>query len=356
MRLDFRLAFAATFALSLFLFKINAPERNLSSNLKARAPQSLRSCSRVRTFAKAPREVAPMAVLRGIVGSVVVSTMLTNPAFSAIVKGAPILATEAPAAVEIQVDEAHGQSEIMEQIGTWDKDKNGRITRDEFEAGMRDYVPHELSPGQLDQAWARIQGVELERRATDPSYAGNKLTEEQKQLPQPGQPINLPTDRVESSIPRENGGVWKYPSPQQAYNAMVRKGKDPDIFRAKDFVSTHNEMNERGWSQVLKYESVTHPECPKNGIKLAKFNGDYEGRVPGSFDRHYWTVNRCGKEEQKYILDYFDTKKFDEITMPYSNDDIEIRVKPDNDAKGMVDTLKHKMKTGNVYSSTSDPK
>eukprot|EP00954_Amorphochlora_amoebiformis_P018088 1323544-Amorphochlora_amoeboformis.AAC.2 len=60
---------------------------------------------------------------------------------------------------------------------------------------MKNYVPHELSPGQLDQAWQRVQGVEIERRATDPSYAGNILTDEQKQLPQPGQPFTLPTSR-----------------------------------------------------------------------------------------------------------------------------------------------------------------
>eukprot|EP00954_Amorphochlora_amoebiformis_P018089 1323544-Amorphochlora_amoeboformis.AAC.3 len=35
----------------------------------------------------------------------------------------------------------------------------------------------------------------------------------------------------------------------ETFASQVRKGKDPDINRAKDFVSTHNEMNERGWAQ-----------------------------------------------------------------------------------------------------------
>lgn len=296
-------------------------------------------------------------MLKSASAALVAAFVLADPSFAAIKKSTPILAPTAPSGIEITMDDAHGQAEILERIGKWDSDHNGRITRLEFEAGMRDYVPHELSPGQLDQAWARIQGVELERRATDPSFAGNKLTDEQKQKPQPGQPIPLPVDRVESSIPKMEGGVWRYPSPQQAYNAMVRKGKDPDIYRAKDFVSTHNEMNERGWNQVLRYESVTHPECPSKDVKLAKFNGDYDGRVEGSFDRHYWTVNRCGKEEETYVLDYFDTKKLDEITMPYSNDDIEIQVRPDpKDPNAKADTAAFKAKMGKAFSSTADPK
>jgi len=299
-------------------------------------------------------EFAPGQILKSMAGSVLLSLLMSTPSYAKVVKSAPILAPK-DTGVEITIDEAHGQAEILDRISKWDSNKNGRISREEFESGMRDYVPHELSPGQLDQAWARIQGVELERRATDPSYSGNKLTDEQKQLPQPGQPIDLPTSRVKSHIPKQEGGFWQYPSPQQAYNAMVRKGKDPDIYRAKDFVSTHNEMNERGWNQVLHYESITHPECPQEKIKLSKFNGDYDGRVKGSFDRHYWTVNRCGTEEQTYVLDYFDLKKQDEITMPYSNEDIEIQVKPDPaSAAAKKDTEKYKAKVGKEYSSTSD--
>ncbi|GAB5355620.1 hypothetical protein AAMO2058_000221200 [Amorphochlora amoebiformis] len=353
---------AAACALALLFTAFNASNRHVTNDLGAQAFSSrVRgakiACRRpaLHALARRTRDASPLSVMTGLVGAILVSSMLSGGAEAAIKKGAPILATEAPPAIEIQMDEMHGQAEMMSEIGNWDTDKNGRISRQEFDAGMKNYVPHELSPGQLDQAWQRVQGVEIERRATDPSYAGNILTDEQKQLPQPGQPFTLPTSRVESTIPKSKGGFWQYPSPQQAYNAMVRKGKDPDINRAKDFVSTHNEMNERGWAQVLRYEAITHPECAKEGIKLSKFNGDYDGRVKGSFDRHYWTVNRCGLEEQKYVLDYFDTKKFDEMTMPYTNDDIEIRVRPDSDVKGNLDAIKHQVATGSVYGSTADP-
>eukprot|EP00746_Dinoflagellata_sp_MGD_P004333 gnl/MRDRNA2_/MRDRNA2_108341_c0_seq1.p1 gnl/MRDRNA2_/MRDRNA2_108341_c0~~gnl/MRDRNA2_/MRDRNA2_108341_c0_seq1.p1 ORF type:complete len:423 (+),score=71.97 gnl/MRDRNA2_/MRDRNA2_108341_c0_seq1:96-1364(+) len=245
---------------------------------------------------------------------------------------------------------------VLQMISSWDTDKDGRISRAEFDKGMGDYVPHELTPGQLDASWDRIVNAQKDINANDPSYRGNTLTDAQKQMPAPGQQMPLPTNRVESSIPKYGtDGTFKYPSPQQAYNAMLRKGKDPDISRARDFVETHNEMNERGWEQVLQYESVTHPECPRGQVKLRKFNGDYAGRVEGSFDRHHWIVNRCGTEEMTYVLDYFDTKKFDDTTMPYSNDDIEIQVQPDpDDPNAQADINKFEKAKGKKFVSTAD--
>lgn len=268
-----------------------------------------------------------------------------------------LLANPSVAADTVAVEQLPPKIKMLQMISSWDTNKDGRIDRPEFDAGMTAYVPHELTPSQLDNSWNKIVNVEMDKRRNDPSYAGNILTPEQKQLPQPGQQLRLPTDRVESSIPKASGGMYQYPSPQQAYNAMLRKGKDPDIYRARDFVATHNEMNERGWDQVLKYERVTHPECPSNGVKLKKFNGDYAGRVEGSFDRHHWKVDRCGKEEVTYVLDYYDTNKKtnDGVTMPYSNDDIEIRVKPDpDDPNAKVDTATYEKAVGKDFSSTAD--
>lgn len=242
---------------------------------------------------------------------------------------------------------------MLQMISNWDTDKDGRISRPEFEKGMIDYVPHELSPAQLDSAWSRIVNAEKDIRANDPSYRGNTLTLEQKQLPRPGQPIPLATNREQSNIPKADGGFFMYPSEQQAYNAMLRKGKDPDVYRAKDFINTHNDMNERGWNQVLKYESVTHPEC--KDVKLKRFSGDYAGRPDGSFDRHHWLISRCGKEEATYVLDYFDKKKIDTSTMPYSNDEIEIRVFPDpEDPTSKRDTRKFQNAMGKSFTSTAD--
>jgi len=267
----------------------------------------------------------------------------------------PRVTKAAPTAAMESMYEADPRLKVLQVIGSWDKDKDGRISRAEFEKGMTDYVPHELTPAQLDNAWARIEKVDYQRKASDPSYAGNTLTEAQKQSPAPRQPISLPTDRMKSSIPKADGGYYQYPSPQQAYNAMLRKGKEPDIYRAEEFVGTHNKMNERGWEQVLKYESVTHPECKAKDVKMKKFNGDYNNRVKKSFDRHRWTIQRCGKEETTYLLDYFDTKEVDERTMPYSNDEIEIRVFPDpEDPSSAADIRKFEEIMGKTFTSTAD--
>ena len=48
------------------------------------------------------------------------------------------------------------------------------------------------------------------------------------QRPSPGQPFELNTNRVTSTIPRggeHEGKNWQYPSEQMFWNAMLRKGK-----------------------------------------------------------------------------------------------------------------------------------
>ena len=105
------------------------------------------------------------------------------------------------------------------------------------------------------------------------------------QQPSPGQKIQLPLERTISSIPRassssspsacpvahttttskegttpvanENGkGVdqWEYPSPQQFYNALVRKGWETPEESVEMMVNIHNWLNEEAWSQVRKWE------------------------------------------------------------------------------------------------------
>ncbi|KAK7686446.1 hypothetical protein QCA50_010670 [Cerrena zonata] len=43
------------------------------------------------------------------------------------------------------------------------------------------------------------------------------------QAPAVNQSAELPTSRETSSIPRDASSRWEYPSPQQFYNALVRK-------------------------------------------------------------------------------------------------------------------------------------
>jgi cytochrome c heme-lyase len=79
----------------------------------------------------------------------------------------------------------------------------------------------------------------------------------------PGQIHDLPVDREISSIPRpklgdetdaEHEGKWEYPSPQQFYNALVRKGQGAPEEHIEMVVAIHNFLNERAWDEVMQWE------------------------------------------------------------------------------------------------------
>lgn len=82
---------------------------------------------------------------------------------------------------------------------------------------------------------------------------------------QPGQLLDLPTDRTASTIPRPKdavgqaeGEVWDYPSPQQFYNALARKGWETPEESIEMMVFIHNFLNEEAWQEVMKWEK----RCP----------------------------------------------------------------------------------------------
>lgn len=72
----------------------------------------------------------------------------------------------------------------------------------------------------------------------------------------PEQTHVLPTSRDESSIPRGTGdGNWEYPSPQQMYNALLRKGyTDTDVTAVESMVAVHNFLNEGAWGEIVDWE------------------------------------------------------------------------------------------------------
>jgi cytochrome c heme-lyase len=74
----------------------------------------------------------------------------------------------------------------------------------------------------------------------------------------PGQTYDLSTERTLSGIPRpkEEGEapVWEYPSPQQFYNALVRKGWETPEDSIQMVVDIHNWINEGGWDQIMRWE------------------------------------------------------------------------------------------------------
>ncbi|CUS11734.1 unnamed protein product [Tuber aestivum] len=164
-------------------------------------------------------------------------------------------------------------------------------------------------------------------------------------LPQsraPGQGTHLPTERETSSIPRGDSGLWEYPSPQQMYNAMRRKGYDDTPEGAvESMVAVHNFLNEGAWGEIVEWEKRFGggvlsalldarerggaPEREQEGFpKLVRFQGKSRemtpkarmfqvlGRIyperfggPPPFDRHDWYVLRQGGQEVRYVIDYY---------------------------------------------------
>lgn len=96
------------------------------------------------------------------------------------------------------------------------------------------------------------------------------------------QTVSLPLDREPSTIPRGDGsGTWEYPSPQQMYNAMLRKGyTDTEAEAVPAMVSVHNFLNEGAWAEIA----------------------DWEARFSGGLKRG-WEISKRGEENAPVILE-----------------------------------------------------
>jgi cytochrome c heme-lyase len=82
----------------------------------------------------------------------------------------------------------------------------------------------------------------------------------------------LSTEREVSSIPRTSDGNWVYPSEAQFFAAMMRKNHNPHAQDMKTIIPIHNAVNERAWSELLKWEAGRGGEkC--GGVKLVNFKG-----------------------------------------------------------------------------------
>jgi cytochrome c heme-lyase len=205
--------------------------------------------------------------------------------------------------------------------------------------------------------------------ATSPSLLSqlnplNRMPHNLSQAPAPGQTHYLPTSREPSSIPRgaaadsspdaasENLGNWEYPSPQQMYHALLRKGyHDTDVTAVESMVSVHNFLNEGAWDEIVGWEERFRggllkgakicgrgeehaPEMAgrlRDGSevapKLVRFQGRPNEMTPRAvmlqvlgriypakfateppFDRHDWYVLRTANgqsKEVRYVIDYY---------------------------------------------------
>eukprot|EP01035_Chromulina_nebulosa_P020099 gene20099-26096_t len=138
---------------------------------------------------------------------------------------------------------------------------------------------------------------------------------------QPNQSKPLSTVRAVSTIPKSeysplhqpsNIDRWVYPSEQQYYNAMRRKGYNPNESDVPAILYIHNMVNEEGWRRIKDWESLRGNSKPL----LYKFQGRPKDLSPKAFlmhyilgyslpfDRHDWYINRNGKEI-RYVIDFY---------------------------------------------------
>ncbi|KAI5299514.1 holocytochrome c synthase [Ascosphaera atra] len=178
-------------------------------------------------------------------------------------------------------------------------------------------------------------------------YLSNKpMSEEQK--------TKLDTERERSSILRgDRDEEWVYPSDQQMFNALQRKGKGAPEDGIAAMVAVHNQLNEGTWNEIKAWERLLSRPLTQawklcsmgeenvsllledesehlrkeEEPRLSRFQGrpndlspratmfqtlarvfpeKYDGTPP--FDRHDWFVQRqtpSGPKEVRYVIDYY---------------------------------------------------
>lgn len=124
---------------------------------------------------------------------------------------------------------------------------------------------------------------------------------------QPDQKLDLPTERTASTIPRPSsapggeaygtGNTWDYPSPQQFYNALVRKGWETPEDSVEVMVAIHNFLNERAWDEVMKWEKRL-PGGDQS--QLSRFQGR-PGELSPKARFHLW-AGKLFPSKFKYVV------------------------------------------------------
>ncbi|EEB95191.1 hypothetical protein MPER_05879 [Moniliophthora perniciosa FA553] len=88
---------------------------------------------------------------------------------------------------------------------------------------------------------------------------------------------------------------------------MARKNHNPQAPDMKTIVPIHNAVNERAWSEILKWEAGRGGEAC-GGVKLVNFKGRPNDKNPRARWKmllgHDWVVDRCGLRT-RYIIDFY---------------------------------------------------
>lgn len=114
------------------------------------------------------------------------------------------------------------------------------------------YVAPKSSPAESAKAPEPAQKSSTLSRLNPLNYMFASISQERA----PNQTVDLGIERELSSIPRgDTQGNWEYPSPQQMYNAMLRKGyTDTPQDAVESMVAVHNFLNEGAWNEIVGWE------------------------------------------------------------------------------------------------------
>jgi len=150
--------------------------------------------------------------------------------------------------------------------------------------------------------------------------------------------VNSPTQTVNGNSSNSDDdedktkSTWVYPSEQQVFNAMKRKGWDGiEEESIPSFLQIHNFVNERSWRLLCEWEndyngngnggrgggSSGDDGNGEDEIKLVRFEGrptdmtpkafllSTFGLQPKPFDRHDWYIDNGTDHSKRYVLDFY---------------------------------------------------
>ncbi|KXJ96659.1 cytochrome c/c1 heme-lyase [Microdochium bolleyi] len=130
----------------------------------------------------------------------------------------------------------------------------------------------------------------------------------------PGETSHIANQEQETGSDAKTGN-WIYPSERMFFEAMKRKGHDPQAPDMQTVVPIHNAVNERAWQEIKQWEAPWIQGTSCQTPRLHSFSGlstklSPKARVntllgyQAPFDRHDWVVDRCGTEIE-YIIDFY---------------------------------------------------
>jgi cytochrome c heme-lyase len=153
------------------------------------------------------------------------------------------------------------------------------------------FVPvSESQPQQQEQPAPNTSG---KSRINPLNYMFSFISQERA----PSQTVDLPVEREISSIPRADNTneKWEYPSPQQMYNAMLRKGyTDTPQDAVESMVAVHNFLNEGAWAEIVEWEQIFSKGLRSGWEKCRKGNENLAMELA----KERWLCEQRSEEEK----------------------------------------------------------